>query len=254
MVMSASWDAHPWEGWGWTTAMKVLAVERTQSLWPDAGVPAAIRAKPEPVVRIARAFVRAFKSSEIPSTSIGAAWDATRRLLIQAFEELEDEYGEDEAEALWRWAHQGFVAPERSAWFSWQSVFRRLADARENKTPGPLPRIAPDRLERVLADIAGRFSRSADEERSARYRAAEEFPIAADEADLVALEVTKPDDDRESDVGAAVANAAENQAARNLWAHLDAWLEPQERRELLRWAQEQVGPQLPDVAKLTLPR
>jgi hypothetical protein len=204
-------------------------------------------------MHVARAFVRAFKSPQIPSTSIGAAWDATRRLLIQAFEELEDEYGEDEAEALWRWAHEGFVAPERSVWFGWQSVFRRLADAWGNKTPGPLPRIAPDRLERVLADIAGRFSRSADEERSARYRAAEEFPIAADEADIVDLEVTEPDDDREFDVGAAVASAAENQAARDLWAQLDAWLEPPERRELLRWAHEQVGTLLPDVAKLTLP-
>jgi hypothetical protein len=145
------------------------------------------------------------------------------------------------------------VTPERFVWFSWRTVFRRLADARENKTPGPLPRVASDRLERVLTDISGRFSRSADEERTARYRAAAEFPIAADEADIVALEVTEPDDDPEFDVSAAIANAAENQLTRDLWAQLDAWLEPQERRELLRWAHEQVGPLLPDVAKLTLP-
>jgi hypothetical protein len=252
-MMSAGWDAHPWEGWGWTTAMKVLAVERTQSLWPEAGVPAAIRVWPEPVVHVARAFVRTFKSSEIPSTSIGAAWDATRQLLVEAFEQLEDKYGREEAEALWRWAHEGFVTQDRFLWFSWQTVFRRLSDAREDRRSEPLPRMAPDRLERVLTDIAGRFSRSADEERTARYRAAEEFPIAADEADLVALEVTKPDDDREFDVSAAISNAAENQVARDLWAQLDVWLEPQERQELLRWAHEQVGPLLPDVARLKLP-
>jgi hypothetical protein len=251
--MTTGWDAHPWDGWGWTTAFKVLAIERTRSLWPEAGVPAAIRARPESVVRAARAFSRAFKSSQIPSTSIGAAWDATRQLLIQTFEELEGEYGKEEAEALWRWAHEGFVTPERFMWFSWRTVFRRLANAPENDTARPLPRVAPDRLGRMLAEVAGRFGRSADEERSARYRAAEEFPIAAEETDIVALEVTRPNDDPEFDVGQAIANAAEDQATRDLWEQLDTWLEPQERKELLRWAHEQVGPKLPDVARLTLP-
>lgn len=225
---------------GWWKAFLCLAIGRAQPLWQEAGVPDSIARAPGAAMAAARQFLEAI--DRVPAGGRPGHRDASavERLINETLARLANAYGEAETRELLAWMRRQFVQHrEAMRWWVWSILLARLARAFPGgvpTAPAPLP---PDRAERFVATVRARFGpeiRRRDEERA---EAARRLPLSPIEQRFVALEVTEPGDAAEADVVTALELATRSERAYQVWAELDRWLAPAERRAVLRWARQE---------------
>lgn len=215
----------------WRIAFMVLASSRARSLWTFSGIPQRIHADPAAAVSAATEFLL--------STAKGPSEDEYRRCLERALARIAVEYGDGAVDALVGWAKRHFVRD--MPWGpldAWARFFLTASDARNHLDE--FLRIDPAR-KRVLVDmIRANFYERYRQLRDLEAQA-EALPLGAREASVTAFDTGVPEYGivgTHFPVVATAFQAAIAELAAEIWAKLDEMLEPQERREFMRWAQE----------------
>jgi hypothetical protein len=146
----------PTEWVDWFQNFYVLAVRRTEPLWPRVGLPGRIIGDTDGVRRTAlEAFGRASEAT-LPENLGGnlSLW------LTRFFQQVEGRYGEETAQELLGWMERN-VGDQRRAWIAWDFLLPELAGQR-----GPdRPRIASPwetvRVKRFQAAVEAEFNDAA---------------------------------------------------------------------------------------------
>jgi hypothetical protein len=241
-------DYGPSEWVDWFQNFYVLAVRRTEPLWPIVGLPSSIIRTADPVRRMALDALAQRADAFLPE-SLGGNLP---RWLTSFFQQVEAAYGGGTAQELLDWMQRS-VSDQRVAWWAWNFLLPELAGQRGADRPRIAPPWATAKVERFQATVEEEFNDGVRNQQHILETAAEGIELSAAESDL--LTVNGPVDGPLDVLGMADSAASVHRTYR-VFRNLDAWFTVTDWDQLLNWAREN-GPiaiiPMP-AAKISLPK
>jgi hypothetical protein len=171
---------------------------------------------PEPMIGAARSFL--MKRHRPPALPDRERW--FEQLLEGFFRNISEQYNSDSMLALNAWLPRHFASREElRTWWLWSILLPRLARLYGGDVHEPNPLSAAHT--EIFGDAVGsQFSAEVREADRARLEAASRIPLDSEEARLVALEVTSPNDSQEMDMVGALNIAIQSEQAFRTWRML----------------------------------